>query len=55
MLLTEEIERLIIERRSTEEIQKAAVMQGMLTLRDDGLRKVGMGLTSLEEVFRVVA
>ncbi len=55
MLMTEEIERLIIERRSTEEIQKAAVMQGMLTLRDDGLRKVATGLTSLEEVFRVVA
>ncbi|MCZ7536364.1 MAG: ATPase, T2SS/T4P/T4SS family [Acidimicrobiia bacterium] len=55
MLMTEEIKRLIIERRSTEEIQKAAVMQGMLTLRDDGLRKVATGLTSLEEVFRVVA
>ena len=55
MLVTEEIERLIIERRSTEEIQKCAVMQGMLTLRDDGLRKVASGLTSLEEVFRVVA
>ena len=55
MLVTEEIERLIIERRSTEDLQKAAVMQGMLTLEDDGLRKVGMGLTSLEEIFRVVA
>jgi type II secretory ATPase GspE/PulE/Tfp pilus assembly ATPase PilB-like protein len=29
-------------------------MQGMICLRDDGLRKVGMGQTSLEEVFRVV-
>jgi type II secretory ATPase GspE/PulE/Tfp pilus assembly ATPase PilB-like protein len=29
-------------------------MQGMLSLREDGLRKVGMGLTSLEEIFRVV-
>ena len=55
MLVTEEIERLIIERRSTEDIQKVAVMQGMITLRDDGLRKVGMGLTCLEEIFRVVA
>lgn len=55
MLLSEEIERQIIERRSSEEIQKTAVMQGMLPLRHDGLRKVEMGLTSLEEVFRVVA
>jgi type II secretory ATPase GspE/PulE/Tfp pilus assembly ATPase PilB-like protein len=29
-------------------------MQGMLTLKSDGLRKVGMGRTSLEEIFRVV-
>lgn len=54
MLMSEELERLVIERRSTEEVQKTAVMQGMLTLRDDGLRKVAMGMTSLEEIFRVV-
>jgi type IV pilus assembly protein PilB len=55
MPISEEIERLIIESRSTEDIQKEAVMQGMLRLRDDGLRKAGMGSTSLEEIFRVVA
>ncbi len=54
MLITEEIERLIIERRSTEDLQKTAVMQGMITLKHDGLRKVGMGFTALEEIFRVV-
>ncbi len=53
--VTEEIERLIIERRSTEDLKKEAVMQGMIPLREDGLRKVQAGLTSLEEVFRVVA
>ena len=30
-------------------------MQGMLSMRSDGLRKAGMGMTSLEEIFRVVA
>ena len=55
LLMTEEIERLIIERRSTEDIKKTAVMQGMATLREDGLRKVGQGITSLEEIFRVVS
>jgi type IV pilus assembly protein PilB len=54
MLVSEEIERLIIERRSTEDIHKTAVAQGMITLKDDGLRKVANGLTSLEEIFRVV-
>ena len=53
--VTEEIERLIIERRSTEDVKKTAVMQGMVPLRGDGLRKVAAGMTSLEEVFRVVA
>jgi type IV pilus assembly protein PilB len=55
LLMTEEIERLVIERRSTEDIKKTAVMQGMATLREDGLRKVGQGNTSLEEIFRVVS
>ncbi len=55
MTVTEEIERLIIERRSTEDLQKTAVMQGMMTLRTEGLRKVAMGYTTLEEIFRVVS
>jgi type IV pilus assembly protein PilB len=55
LLMTEEIERLVIERRSTEDIKKTAVMQGMATLREDGLRKVAQGNTSLEEIFRVVS
>jgi type IV pilus assembly protein PilB len=55
MLVSEEIERLIIERRSTEEMQKMALMQGMISLKADGLRKVARGDTSLEEIFRVVA
>ncbi len=54
MPFDEEIERLVIERRSTDDLKKVAMMQGMLTLRDDGLRKVALGHTSLEEVFRVV-
>jgi type IV pilus assembly protein PilB len=54
MLMSEEIERLVIERRSTEDIQKVALMQGMLSLRSDGLRKAALGHTSLEEIFRVV-
>jgi type IV pilus assembly protein PilB len=54
MTMSEEIERLVIERRSSEDIQKVALMQGMLSMRSDGLRKAAKGLTSLEEIFRVV-
>jgi type IV pilus assembly protein PilB len=55
LLLSEEMERLVIERRSTDDLVKQAVMEGMITLKKDGLRKVGLGFTSLEEIFRVVA
>jgi type IV pilus assembly protein PilB len=54
MPMTEEIERLTVERASSESIKTVAVQQGMITLRDDGLEKVRMGVTSLEEVARVV-
>ncbi len=54
MTVTEEIERLAVERASSEDIKRVAVAQGMLTLRQDGLEKVRMGQTSLEEIFRVV-
>ncbi len=55
MLITEEIERLIIENRGTDELLKMATMQGMIGLREDGLRKVARGDTCFEEIFRVVA
>ena len=55
MPMTEEIERLIIEGGSVEDIHKLAVTQGMLTLRQSGIRKAIEGETTLEEVLRVVA
>ena len=54
MPVTEEIEQLAAERRSSEEIRRLAIEQGMITLREDGLEKVRNGVTSLEEIFRVV-
>ncbi|MER3454619.1 MAG: type II secretion system protein GspE [Acidimicrobiia bacterium] len=54
MLVTEEIERMVVERRTSEEIKKVAVMEGMKPLRLDGLAKVRMGITTLDEVMRVV-
>jgi len=54
MLMSEEIERLTVERASSDEIMRVAIEQGMETLRDDGLQKARNGLTSIEEVARVV-
>jgi type IV pilus assembly protein PilB len=53
--MTEEIERVIIEGGSVEEIHKVGVAQGMTTLRQSGLLKAMEGETTLEEVLRVVA
>jgi type IV pilus assembly protein PilB len=54
MLVTEEIERHAVARSSGAEIMQTAIAQGMLTLRQDGWQKAQMGLTSIEEIMRVV-
>jgi type IV pilus assembly protein PilB len=54
MPMTEEIERLTVERASSETVKRVAIEQGMYTLRDDGLYKAASGLTSIEEIARVV-
>ena len=54
MTISEEIERLVAEHASAEEMGKVARSQGMRTLRQDGLMKVREGLTSIEEILRVV-
>ena len=51
--VTERIGSLIIGRHSTADIRKAAMEEGMATLRQDGWRKVFSGFTSVEELFRV--
>ena len=55
LTVTEEIERLIVEREHSEDIKKMAVAQGMLTLRQAGLTHVSRGTTSIEEILRVIA
>jgi type IV pilus assembly protein PilB len=55
LTMTEEIESLAITRASRDEIERAAMRAGMRTLWDDGLAKVAAGLTSVEELARVVS
>ena len=54
MTVTEDIERLVAEHASAEEIGKVARAQGMTLLRQDGMDKVREGITSIEEILRVV-
>jgi type IV pilus assembly protein PilB len=54
MTVTEQIERLTVEHAPATVLATVAAQQGMTSLRSDGLDKVAQGLTSLEEVLRVV-
>ncbi len=51
-VINDEIQRMIFEKISAVEIRKRARELGMRTLREDGLRKVVMGVTTLDEVLR---
>jgi len=53
MPVTEEIQRIILRDGSALEIGEQAKREGVKTLREAGLEKVKMGLTSLEEVLAV--
>jgi len=54
MQVGETIERLAVERSTSAEITSVARAEGMQPLRIDGMAKVLAGVTSLEEVLRVV-
>jgi len=54
MPVTEAVERLIVERKSADEIWRVAKAEGMTSLREDGLDRVLQGVTSIEEISRVI-
>jgi len=54
LFVSETIQNMTLERKSSREIGRAAIAEGMVTLRQDGLMKVKQGVTSLEELMRVV-
>jgi type IV pilus assembly protein PilB len=54
MIMTEELESLAVARAGREDLEREAINQGMRTLWDDGLAKVAAGVTSLEELSRVL-
>jgi type IV pilus assembly protein PilB len=53
LTMSETLQSLAVAKASREEVERAALAEGMLTLWDDGLVKVAAGLTSLEELARV--
>jgi len=51
--LTDHIREMIVDRRPTSEIKRAASEEGMITLRQSGLAKVRSGVTTLREINKV--
>jgi type IV pilus assembly protein PilB len=54
MRVTDKTRRLIAQRAGEDMVRDAAIASGMVTLGEDALSKVKAGLTSAEELFRVV-
>src|SRR3954466_5265659 len=53
LVMSELLESMAAAKASREELERAAIGEGMRTLWDDGLAKVAAGLTSIEELARV--
>ncbi len=49
----ENIQKMIVANSTSEEIQKQAISEGMITMQLDGLIKAMLGMTSIEEILRV--
>jgi type IV pilus assembly protein PilB len=55
LVMTETLSEMVLGRVSIESLEAAAKTEGLVTLREDGFRKVRDGWTTAEELFRVIA
>ena len=54
MLVDQEIREAILLKSSAKEIKRIAVKNGMTTMLEDGIEKAKQGVTTIEEVLRVI-
>ncbi len=54
MPISDAIRELTLRRAASDQIAEVAVAEGMRTLKQDGFQKVSLGVTSIDEVVRVV-
>ena len=52
MIMSSELRKAIMNELSTDDLRELAIGEGMLTLRQDGLKKAGRGITTLDEVIK---
>jgi type IV pilus assembly protein PilB len=53
LIVDNTIRRMIVEKQTSEDIQKYLTTRNFKSMRDDGLEKVRKGMTTLEEVLRI--
>ena len=54
LVIDDDLRQLILAREEAQRIEAAACERGMRTMYDEGLRKAAAGITSVEEVLRVI-
>ena len=54
LILSDEMRDTILHRAPSHELRKLAVENGMKTLQSDAVQKILMGVTSVDEVLRVI-
>ena len=52
--VTQPIKDLIMQRTNSDEIERLAVEEGMTTMLEDGIEKVLKGMTTMDELLRVI-
>jgi type II secretory ATPase GspE/PulE/Tfp pilus assembly ATPase PilB-like protein len=52
-VVTEPLRKMIMQKKDGGELKQCAISEGMVTLRQDGWRRVATGKTTIEEVVRV--
>jgi type IV pilus assembly protein PilB len=55
MAMSPNLRKLIMAEAATDDLREAAIREGMLTLRMDGLKKIERGVTTIEEVIKETA
>ena len=53
LVVSEKISRMILAHETAQAIEKQAITEGMITMKQDGFMKVIEGITAIEEVLRV--
>lgn len=52
--VTDVIRKMVMTKANADEIRTAAIKEGMTTMVEDGLKKASEGVTSIEEILRVI-